>query len=212
MGKFSMMRLGPLFIAALASVLVVTMSPGAATADSASDGHAGALQRQIDAQLATTKGGVQVSDNAVAYNGGNVVVVFPNPGQRKAPNGLGANVRNTSLAKAAAAASPASAQLQDCPDGFTAHWYCFYTDVNWGGRRLQFKDTCVGKASDWGFDNETSSWVNNNPNAYEYTYDGSGLNGAFLWSMSWGPTQASWVGAANNDRMSSWAKHGDGCA
>lgn len=211
MVKFRTMRLGSLLMAVVAAVLVVTLSPSAATAGSSAAG-AKALQRQIDAQLAKTQGGVQISDNAVAYNNGNVIVVFPNPGEKKAPAGIGANVRDTSLAKTASAQTPAAVQLQDCPDGFTAHWYCFYTDVNWGGRRLQFKDTCVGRASDWGFDNETSSWVNNNGGAYEYTYDGSGLNGAFLWSMPSGPTQSSWVGGTNNDRMSSWAKHGDGCA
>ncbi|WP_256791999.1 peptidase inhibitor family I36 protein [Terrabacter sp. Ter38] len=210
MGKFSMTRLGPLFAVVLASVLVLTVSPSAATAGPASGG-AGALQHQIDLQLAKTKGGVQISDNAVAYNNGDVIVVFPNPGQRKAPAGIGSNVRNTSLARTAAAESPAiAAGLQDCPDGFTAHSYCFYTDVNWGGRRLQFQNTCVGKASDFGFDNQTSSWVNNNPNAYEYTYDGSNLS-TFLWSTGLGASQSSWVGATNNDRMSSWAKHGDGC-
>ncbi|WP_223774461.1 hypothetical protein [Streptomyces sp. 135] len=50
------------------------------------------LQATIEHQLRQTTGGVQISDNAIAYDHGHVVEVFPDPGQDTAPRGLGSGV------------------------------------------------------------------------------------------------------------------------
>lgn len=163
------------------------------------------LQHLIDHQLAAKAGGIQISDNAIAYRGGDVIIVFPNPGERVAPRGLGAHVRATALAQRADAQSQSVTPntTQNCPAGVFDHWYCFYTDQNFGGRRLQFLTTCSDSANNWGFDNQTTSWVNTNGSIQIGAYDGGNYNG-LLWVMGSGVSTSSNVGAVNNDRMSSW--------
>jgi hypothetical protein len=43
-------------------------------------------------------------------------------------------------------------------------YYCFYGDINFGGRRLQWSDAYKWpnwvRFSDYGFTHQTSSWVN----------------------------------------------------
>jgi hypothetical protein len=69
---------------------------------------------------------------------------------------------------------------------------------------LQFK-TCgpFGGASqnlaDYGFQQETSSWTNTNPNARIYVFSNPDWT-QLLWIEDKGPTQSSWVGTAQNDR------------
>ncbi|HET6666390.1 MAG TPA: peptidase inhibitor family I36 protein [Intrasporangium sp.] len=162
-------------------------------------------QKEIDAYLRAHPGGAQVSDNAVAYRDGEVVVVFPSPGERRAPEGLGGNVRSTALAVGVAADLDAAASsVAGCPSGTFDRWYCFYTDTNFGGRRLQFLNTCADYASDWGFNNSTSSWVNTNPNSRIVAWDYRG--GEALWVEGYGVSSDSWVGSADNDRMSYWTR------
>ena len=83
-------------IASITSVVAALVLLGG-TATAAAPQAAGP-QRDIDAYLGAHPGGVQVSDNAVAYRDGEVVIVFPDPGERRAPEGLGRNVRSTALA------------------------------------------------------------------------------------------------------------------
>lgn len=198
-------------------VLAACMSLGmaafmGAVGDTAFADAPSTLQQQIDTQLASYPGGTQVSDNAVAYNGGDVVVVFPSTGRERAPDGLGSHVRELEahalgLTTDAAAVPESTAYLHGCPYSTitNADWYCFYTDKNFGGRRLQFKDTNADYAGNWGFDNQTSSWVNTNHTFDIYTYSVA-CSSTLLWIEPTGPASSSYVGAANNDRLSFWTK------
>ncbi|MFC6018238.1 hypothetical protein ACFP2T_18765 [Plantactinospora solaniradicis] len=173
-------------------------------------GSATQLQREIDEYSRRYPGGLQVSDHALAYRGGGVVVVFPEPGQAYAPDGLGNGVR--AAAEDNGLVTPmATAYRRGCPYSTVtnADWYCFYTNSNWRGRRLQFRDTCADFASNWGFNNQTSSWVNTHRLRRVYTYDSAG--GALLWIESTGISESSWVGASKNDRLSYWRVYGGGC-
>lgn len=162
-------------------------------------------QAEIDAYLRAHPGGVQISDNAVAYRDGEVVIVFPDPGERFAPEGLGDNLRSTALAADVAQdVGAAAASVAGCPNGTFDHWYCFYTDSNFGGRRLQFLNTCADYASNWGFNNTTSSWVNTNPRSRIVAWDYRG--GKALWVEGYGVSYDGWVGSGANDRMSYWTR------
>lgn len=167
------------------------------------------LQAQIEGALAQHPGGIQVSDNSIAWNGGDIVMTFPARGQRKAPDGLGDNPRMKVLERLGATGlapdvAESTESVEGCPNGiFTADAYCFYTDINWGGRRLTFYSTCSDFASNWGFDNETTSWVNTT-NKIIHAYDQSG--GTLLWDEATGVSKSSYVGNTNNDRMSFWRK------
>lgn len=172
---------------------------------SAADASAGSLQQQIDQQLAKIPGGVQVSDNAVAYKNGTVVIVFPSPGERTAPVGLGSNVRPTASKLSSLSPQALTSDLYGCPYGASARWYCFYTNENFGGRRLQFQDTTQDLASNWGFDNQTTSWVNTN--SYIHIYAFAGGYTYPLWTEGYGMTASANVGDAFNDAMSSWTAH-----
>jgi hypothetical protein len=102
--------------------------------------------------------------------------------------------------------SPDSVQdVYGCPSGITVKdYYCFYTDSGWGGRRLQFTgQTDYGEARDWGFDNQTSSWVNTDSNVRVETFDGVIDNQWRLWDMPEN-SRSSYVGDSLNDRMGSW--------
>lgn len=180
-------------------------TPSTVTSAGTSVGAATSPQAEIDAYLRDHPGGVQVSDNAVAYRDGEVVVVFPDPGQRVAPEGLGDNLRTTRLAAAVAEdVEAAASSVAGCPNGTFDHWYCFYTDSNFGGRRLQFLNTCADYASDWGFNNTTSSWVNTNPRSRIVAWDYRGGNA--LWVEGYGVSYDGWVGSGANDRMSYWTR------
>lgn len=202
------------------SVTALTAPSNAATVGSSSES---ALQQEIDTQLAQYPGGIQVSDNAVAYQQGAVVLVFPNPGQSVAPDGLGPNPRvdqaralgllaqtpsNSLSATSSGTITPYStAYLHGCPYSTitNADWYCFYTDINWGGRRLEFKDTAADFAGNWGFDNQTTSWVNTNHTFSIYTYSVA-CNSTLPWIEPSGPASSSYVGSTDNDRLSFWSK------
>lgn len=197
----------------VASCMFLGMAALVGTAGStAAVGAPSALQQQIDSQLHRYPGGVQVSDNAVAYNGGDVVIVFPSPGHDLAPNRLGSHVRDQEAhALGLTTNSPDVAEstgyLHGCPYSTltNADWYCFYTDRDFGGRRLQFKDTDADFAGNWGFDNQTSSWVNTNHTFSIYAYSVSCGN-VHLWTEPTGPASSSYVGDTNNDRLSFWSK------
>lgn len=167
----------------------------------------GPLAAEMAAALEQQPGGIQLSDNAMAWDGGEVVVVWPGPGEDAAPAGLGDGVRSdvvealglTELASPlqAAAGAEARGSASTCPSGY----YCFYTASNFDGSRYQFSSTCSGYASSWGFDNTASSWVNRNAGRNYHAYDYVG--GSRLWTMSPG-TSDSYVGSAADNRMSYW--------
>lgn len=175
----------------------VTTAPTALAADD--DERRIRLQDEMDAYLTTYPGGSQISDNALTYLDGEVVIVFPVPDSRVAPSGLGSNVRDTELARRVQAQVTSSSSVYGCPGG---GWYCFYTDSNFGGRRLQFFSTCADFAADWGFNNSVSAWVNTNPYSQIVALDYSG--GPILWVEGYGVSYDNWVGSTANDRMSYW--------
>lgn len=176
---------------------------GSAESEAADSLPVGPLAAEMAELLELQPGGVQVSDNAMAWDDGATVVVWPDPGTDQAPAGLGSNVR----AEAAQAMGLTEADSTDfsvmgswssCP----YDWYCFYTDSNWDGIRYQFSSTCSGYASDWGFNNQTTSWANRGGSGktiYALDYDG----GSLLWSELSG-TSDSYVGSNDNNRMSYW--------
>jgi hypothetical protein len=152
------------------------------------------LQRRIDDQLKLAPGGRQISTNEIAWNGGKVIMSFPLDGQRVAP---ASSVTATKLMSAATATpkkvTPSS--IHGCPTvTFGADWFCLYADINWGGRRLQWSTSCTDQLSNYGFDDQTSSWVNGGA-LYIYVNDPSRQ----LWTEN-PHTTSSYVGDANNDR------------
>lgn len=124
------------------------------------------LQQQIDEVLAKTVGGVQISENEIAWENGSVIMTFPVPGEADAPLSSPTAMRLMAKASAPAVMAPqavdeaaqeaidaADEASNDGPDsGVTASgsdsscptqiigndWYCFYQYTNYGGRRLQF--------------------------------------------------------------------------
>jgi len=127
------------------------------------------LQQQIDQTLRTTKGGVQVSANEIAYKGSGALLSLPLPGQRTAPENSQAAL--ALFAPSAAKATPSgTVYYWGCPQGDSTdnQWYCFYQDANMGGRRLQWNlQHCgtdyEGIFANYGFTAQASSWVNTGP-------------------------------------------------
>ena len=157
------------------------------------------LQQQIDQTLRTTKGGVQVSANEIAYKGSGALLSLPLPGQRTAPENSQAAL--ALFAPSAAKATPdITVYYWGCPQGDNAdnQWYCFYQDSNMGGRRLQWNlQHCgtdyEGIFANYGFTAQASSWVNTGP-LYVWAQVGSST----LWVEN--PDEYSkYVGNENND-------------
>lgn len=185
-----------------------------------------AAQAQLDRALALKPGGVQVSDNAVSWDGGAAVLVVPSDGEDAAPAGLGRNVRAGRLSTpalrelaAASAVSSGSASTSSssegsvvalgsastCPGGVTVtDYYCFYQYRNYDGRRVQFTGaTDFGYASDYGFNNGTTSWVSRDVDCVVYAYDGVSFQTP-MWRQPENAT-SSYVGSANDNKLSSWS-------
>ncbi|WP_162606445.1 peptidase inhibitor family I36 protein [Jiangella asiatica] len=168
----------------------------------------GPLAAELTEALEQLPGGVQVSDNAIAWDGGEIIAVWPDPGEEAAPAGLGDGVREDVVAQLgltdlADLSDPEAGAVQprgsasSCPSGY----YCFYTSTNFDGARYQFSSTCSGYASSYGFDNATSSWVNRTSSRTLGAYDSQG--GTRLWTMS-PNASSSYVGSADDNRMSYW--------
>ncbi|TCC43206.1 peptidase inhibitor family I36 protein [Kribbella sindirgiensis] len=204
MSKSRLMRRKLAVVAAIGVVLAGSAAPVSASA--IADGPTGPLAGEMRRLLKLQPGGVQVSDNALVWEATGTVVVWPSPGERVAPKGLGSNVRRDA-ARRMGVEPLTENSIQDvygCPSGITVKdYYCFYTDINFGGRRLQFTGaTGSGYASSWGFDNQTSSWVNTDSDVTIHAYDATTGTG-WLWDE---PENArvSYVGDTKNDRMSWW--------
>jgi hypothetical protein len=181
--------------ASAAPVRAMTAAQLQAQADNATE----PLQRRIDAQLQLAPHGRQISANEVAWNGGKVIMSFPLDGQRVAPNSSPAALKLMAAATPQSAArKPVKIRPQDiegCPTvTFGADWFCLYADINWGGRRLQWSTSCIDYLSNYGFENEASSWVNGGA-LYINVNDPSQR----IWLEN-PHTKSSWVGSANNDR------------
>ncbi len=190
-------------LAAALAVGVVGLAP-ASRADGARGGNplqlapAGrsALQHEIDAVLRAQPGGTQTSQYQVSWQGGEVVLSLPLPGTGRVPEGPGGG--------RVGSVSSVVATSDSCPWSFSARYTCFYSDVGFSGRRLQFADTYCSSAvnfGDWGFSNTISSWVNNSSHTVS-VYDGPNTTGALLWRQ-YGVGNSANVGSAANDRADS---------
>jgi hypothetical protein len=153
------------------TILLMTAVP--AEAGSSVDNS---LQGEVNRVLAQHPGGRQISDHQIAWNHGSVVLSLPARGHE---------------------ALAAAGSVQGCPAG----WFCFYADLNWGGRKLQFSDCSSGGTTqfltDYGFGNQTSSWVVNRGLNFVNVNDNE--TGNNLWNEA-GNSSSAWVGAAANDR------------
>ena len=188
------MRRTALVIALVAlSIIGVSTSTAFAASPSSADP---ALRQAVAQQLRNYPGGTQISPNEVSYHGGKVIVVFPD-----------ATGHVPTTANARPSVTPnATYYWHGCPYGDSASWYCFYADVNFGGRMLQFQDCSSGgtiqSLAQYGFANQTSSWVNTSgikaasTSKWVDVYDG---NNIFLWEEP-PNSDSSWVGAGANDR------------
>jgi hypothetical protein len=175
------------------------------------------LQAEIDAQIAAY-GGTQISPYEVAYNGGDVIMVFANPVTGELPTGSADRAETRQPADAAqpgafAQLTPLTTSYRyGCPYTSTTGWTCFYQNINFnhyscggggacgdGGRMLQINSCGNQSLATYGFSGETSSWVNNT-DAYVTVYDG---NNSLLWSESPGSASA-YVGSVDNDKAASF--------
>jgi hypothetical protein len=175
------------------------------------------LQAEIDAQIATY-GGTQITPYEVAYNNGDVIMVFANPVTGELPTGSAERAETRQPADsgrpgAAAQLTPLTTSYRyGCPYTSTTGWTCFYQNIDFnhyscggggacgdGGRMLQF-DTCGNQSlGTYGFSGQTSSWVNNT-DSYVTVYD---ANNALLWSEAPGYS-SSYVGSGDNDKAASF--------
>lgn len=192
-------------LSAVSALLAVAVSPLSAGAVGQPTGPLAAEMRQM---LKLQPDGVQVSDNAMVWEAAGAVIVWPSPGELEAPNGLGSNVRHAAARNLGvdtlADMSPDTVEdVHGCPSGVTVKdYYCFYVDSNFGGRRLQFTGATIGgNAESWGFNNQTSSWVNTDTDCEVTASDTS--TGGGLWREP-EKSVSSYVGNVNNDKMSNW--------
>ncbi|MGW6705083.1 peptidase inhibitor family I36 protein [Streptomyces sp. NPDC054956] len=162
------------------STLDATIAAQAEQAGLSSSEVAG-LQKQIDEQLALTPGGKQISLNQASWRDGKAVMTWPLPGETKA---RGVNE------PAAALGSP------NC----SYQWTCLYEHDQWNGRRLTWSDCNFENLANWGFNDQTSSWHNNQTNGTKtYVYNWTGSSWELLWTST-APSASSYVGNWANDR------------
>jgi hypothetical protein len=93
------------------------------------------------------------------------------------------------------------ATVHGCPSG----WFCFYHDANFGGRMLQFSDCGIQNLTDFGFNDQASSWVDNTGSSVDVFLNING-GGGVLWHES-PHSSSSFVGSGANDRASSFRRN-----
>ncbi|MEU3002615.1 peptidase inhibitor family I36 protein [Streptomyces sp. NPDC006995] len=186
-------------------VLAMTSTAGAAVADP------DPLQEEIEQVLARTQGGVQISRNEIAWDGGEVIMSFPDPGEAQAPvssaaaQRLQAKVtgRSVGTVEPLQVSGGVSAQAADnCPtEIFGNDWYCFYQNSDFGGRRLQWNAAHKSPVyfSKYDFDNRTSSWSNKGGKKITVYEDFWVNNPTKLWT-EYAHSKDSYVGYAVDNR------------
>ena len=175
-------------LASLACVTQAQASEEPGVDDPTSSTHT--LQESIDDVLANTEGGTQISPNEVAWEGGAVVMSFPDQGEQEAPASSAAV--QTFRAKATGQMVPfvevPLGSNEGCPtEKFGNDWYCFYQYDNYGGRRLQWNAAHTSKMyfSNYDFINKTSSWVNGGGKTiYVYGRTRTGDDSSCTWTES----------------------------
>ncbi|WP_158711583.1 hypothetical protein [Streptomyces xylophagus] len=172
------------------------------------------LQQQIASTIAQY-GGTQISAYEISWHDGDVIMAFPLPGEEKAPPSSAAaqELQRTAAQKEAArqgitissVAQPTAATVGGCPTETLGNdWYCFYQDDNYGNRRLLWNAEHLSNVyfSDYGFEDETSSWVNGGGKTiwvYDQTAGKPQGTGPRLWTEN-DHSHSTYVGDANNDR------------
>jgi hypothetical protein len=155
-------------------------------------------ESQIVDFLAAHPSGYRFGPYQVAFNDANVIVTWPDPNTGKVPTGA---IDRPELLTSSGGVQPLDAY--GCPSGpLKPDWYCFYQDISFGGRMLEFKD-CGNNGlrqnfSDYGFRNETSSWVNTTNNVVD-VFDFAPGGDNLLWIEA-PTTGVDYVGNTNNDR------------
>jgi hypothetical protein len=112
-----------------------------------------------------------------------------------------ADVPTSALPTVATGSSVPHVTIHGCPTGF----FCFYQNAGFGGRRVQFQSCGLQNMTNFGFNDEASSWVNNTSSSVDVYRDTGGLGGR-LWHEDPG-AQVSYVGDANNDQASSFRRN-----
>lgn len=205
----SLMAVGAAAFPSTASAQPVASPPPAIA-----PGVTGPVAAEMAAMLKLNPGGIQVSDNAMVWPGGaGATSVWPSPGQKYAPNGLGSNIRYDVLhsmgidnVTSEFGDEFGTQTVHGCPSGVTVKdYYCFYTDIAFGGRRLQFTGatSAANAGNPWSFDNQTSSWVNTDTNVLVGVCDGANQTGTILW-IEPENSSSSALSTSLNDKLSSW--------
>jgi hypothetical protein len=86
----------------------------------------------------------------------------------------------------------------DCPD----FWVCLWADSNYSGQMIQFKDptTTWHNLSDYGFNDQMSSWRNHKNKDAKWTWDSGGGGTERCMQAN---SSSSFVGSGDNDEASS---------
>jgi len=121
------------------------------------------------------------------------------------PTGASASANPGATATTANTTAIPQATIHGCPAG----WFCFYDDINFNagtnGRRLQFQSCGLQNLTDFGFNDDASSWVNNTGSTIDVFKDIDGRGGR-LWHEA-AHSSSSFVGGANNDQASSFRRN-----
>ncbi|MBV1935005.1 peptidase inhibitor family I36 protein [Streptomyces sp. BV286] len=129
-----------------------------------------ALQAEVDAKLAeTNNGGKQISANEISWNGGEVILTLPLPGEEKTPLPSEASLALNGVDAAEMdEVTAAAADWEGCPAGANDNrWYCFYQLPDFEGQRVQWNWAHCSTGinfSDVGFNNKTTGIVNTTKN------------------------------------------------
>jgi hypothetical protein len=145
----------------------------------------GTPRPEIAQLLREHPGGVQINEDQIAWNDGNVVLSIPSSPPPQSQD-------ESSSVDADISINAAS----DCPAG----WFCLWQDINFTNRRLQFRDANCQNLTNFGFNDLASSWFNRNGGAYR-VYRNIGCAGLLFTAPS--GAQSSNVGPVNNDQASS---------
>ncbi|MCX5604092.1 peptidase inhibitor family I36 protein [Streptomyces phaeochromogenes] len=129
-----------------------------------------ALQAEIDATIAeTNNGAAQISANEISWNGGEVIMTLPLPGEAAAPAPTEAALALDGVSAAEVEDVQAeAASWNGCPAGANDNrWYCFYQYAGFEGRRVQWNHAHCASGinfSDYGFNNKTTGVINTTKN------------------------------------------------
>src|SRR5262249_46639950 len=114
---------------------------------------------------------------------------------------VAAHAADLPAARESAPAAIPQATIHGCPSGR----FCFHKDAGFGGRRLQFSSCGLQNLTDFAFNDQASSWVNNTGSSVDVFRDVNG-GGGRLWHEP-PHSQSSFVGSGANDQASSFRRN-----